>query len=176
MTKAKGGKNLYLHMAIACFIGIIAIFVIDGYLGIYDTIYMKTGERETTIETEYWLDSYPRPSKAYYMGIDWGEEAFFRYEIANRRFSSYETPIKVSLWKGNEKIIDLFSEDKSIKPFDEMVVEWTLDSEELQARGFGVGEFTMKIERNGMVREMILSYHSLSPEAPNPVYSPVPRY
>jgi len=28
--KSKG--NLYLYLAIACFIGIIAIFVIDGYL------------------------------------------------------------------------------------------------------------------------------------------------
>ena len=173
--RVKGKKNLYLYLAIACFLGIVAIFVVDGYLGIYDTVYMKTGERETMIETEYWLDRYPRPSKTYYMGIEWGKEAFFRYEIVNHRFSDYSTPIQVSLWKGNEKILDLFSEDKLVKPFSAVVVEWTLDSEELQSRGFGVGEFTMRIKRKGILREMIITYHSLSPQTPYPVYPPVSR-
>ena len=46
---------------------------------------MKTGEREISIENEYWLDSYIRPSKTYYLGVEWGEEAW-RYEITNCRF------------------------------------------------------------------------------------------
>jgi hypothetical protein len=50
------------------------------------------------------------------------------------------------VWEGNEKIIDLFSEDKSIKPFDRVRVEWTLHSEDLQAQGFGAGIYTVKID------------------------------
>lgn len=109
---ARSKRNLYLYLAIACFIGIIAIFIVDGYLGIYDSIYITTGEQEMTVEPEYWSSRYPGAPKDYYTGANWGEKVFFRYELDNRRFSSYPTFIQASLWKENEKIIDLFSEDK----------------------------------------------------------------
>lgn len=173
--RAKSKRNLYLYLAIACFIGIIAIFTIDGYLGIYDTIYITTGEQEITVEPEYWSSRYPGAPKAYYTGANWGEKVFFRYEVANRRFSSYSTSIQASLWKENEKILDLFSEDKLIKSFDKAMVEWTLDSEEFQSFGFDVGEYTVKIEREGVERRIIVAYHSLSPQQPYPVYPLPPR-
>ena len=150
----KGKRNLYL--AIACFIGIIAIFV-NGYLGIYDTIYITNGEQERTIEPEDW-----QYSETPCIWADWGEKVFFRYELDNRRFLSYSTSIQASMWKENEKMLDLFpSEDKLIKPFDEAMVEWTLDSKELQSQGFYVGnytEYTVKIERNGVERRIIVTY------------------
>jgi len=165
----KGKRNLYLYLAIACFIGIIAIFV-DGYLGIYDTIHITTGEQEMTVKPEYWLGRYPGEPEAYYAGADWGKKVFFRYEVDNRRFSSYSTSIQASLWKENEKVLDLFSEDKLIKSFDKAIVEWTLDSEELQSRGFDVGVYTVKIERKGVERWIIVAYRSLSSQQLYPVY------
>jgi len=173
---AKSKRSLYLYMAIACFIGIIAIFIVDGYLGIYDTIYMTTGEQEMIVEPEYWQSRYPGARKAYYyMGANWGDKVFFRYELNNRRFSSYSASIGASVWKENEKVLDLFYKEKMIKPFDKAMVEWTLDSEELQAHGFDVGEYTVKIEREGVERRIIVSYYSLSLEQPYPVYPLPPR-
>jgi hypothetical protein len=39
-----------LYLALACFAGLIAIFIADGYLGIYDTAYVTAGEYEQEIE------------------------------------------------------------------------------------------------------------------------------
>lgn len=155
---AKNKRNLYLYLAIACFIGIIAIFVFDGYLGIYDTIYIRTGEQETIVEPEYWLVWYPGEPEAYYIGVDWAEKVFFRYEVDNRRFSSYSTSIQASVWKENEKVLDLFSEDKLIKSFDKAMVEWTLNSEKLPSHGLVLEEYTVKIERKGAERKIIVGY------------------
>ncbi|MFC1969711.1 hypothetical protein ACFLVV_00650 [Chloroflexota bacterium] len=173
---ARSKRSLYLYLAMACFIGIIAIFILDGYLGIYDTIYITTGEQEMTVEPEYWSSRCPGAPKDYYTGGNWGEKIFFRYEVENNNFSSYSTSIQVSVWKENEKILDLLSEDRLIKSFDEAIVEWTLDSEELQAHGFDVGEYTVKVERNGIMRRVIMSYHNTSPESPYPKYPVPPRY
>jgi len=63
-----------------------------------------------------------------------------------------------SVWKENEKIFDLFSEDRSIKPFDKVLVDWTLDSEELQSRGFSAGGYTVKIERKEIERKIFVNY------------------
>ena len=146
----KSKRNLYLYLAIACFIGIIAIFV-DGYLGIYDTIYITTGEWERTVGEAY-----------YSIRADGDEKVVFRYELDNRRLLSYSTSIQASVWKENEKVLDLFSQDKLIiKPFDKAMVEWTLDSEELQSQGFYAGnntEYTVKIERNGVEWRISVTY------------------
>ena len=159
---AKSKRSLYLYLAIACFIGIIAIFIVDGYLGIYDTIYMTTGEQEMIVEPEYWQSRYPGARKAYYyMGANWGDKVFFRYELNNRRFSSYSASIGASVWKENEKVLDLFlSEDKLIKPFDKAMVKWTLDPQKLQSDGFygKPTEYTVKIERNGVEWRIIVDY------------------
>lgn len=158
----KGKRNLYLYLAIACLIGIIAIFVIDGHLGIYDAIYITTGEEDWRVEPEYWLSQEGWKPEFYRVEAEWGEKVFFGYELDNRRFSSYSTDIKVSVWKENEWVLTLFSQaELMIKPFDKAMVEWTLDPEEL--RRFyteGYDEFTVKIERNGVERRIILGYHS----------------
>jgi hypothetical protein len=169
----KGKRNLYLYLAIACFVGIIAIFVIDGYLGVYDTFYITANEHEQEISPDYWLHFKHRGySYPYSVGAEWGRTVRFRYEIDNRRFSSYPTPIKATVWKENEKILDLFSEDRLIKPFDKAMVEWALDSEQLQSQGFSVGEYTVKIEREGMERKIIVGYHVTHSEPVYPIYPP----
>jgi hypothetical protein len=134
-------KNVYLYLALGCFVAIIAIFV-HGYMGIYDTIHVTGGWWEQRIGPHWYWYRYARPLTQ----GDWGASLHYRYEIENRRFFAYSTSIQVSAWEGNEKIIDLFSEDKSIKPFDRVIVEWTLHSEQLQAQGFGAGIYTVKID------------------------------
>lgn len=161
-----------MYLAIACFIGIIAIFAIDGYLGIYDTIYIRTGEQEMTVEPEYWLGWHPGDPEAYYTGADWAEKVFFRYEVDNRRFSSYSTSIQASVWKENEKVLDLFSQDELIKSFGKATVEWTLDSEKLPSHGLVLEEYTVKIERKGAERKIIVGY--FSPPSRSSLYPLIP--
>jgi hypothetical protein len=154
---AQSKRKPYLYLAIVCFIGIVAIFVIDGYLGIYDTIYITVDEQEMTVEPDYWLlHGYGAP-EVYYMGADWGDRIFFQYELDNRRFSSYSTSIQGSLWKESVKILDLFSRDALIEPFDKSIVEWTLDSERLQSQGFEVGQYTLRMGYEGVERRIIVN-------------------
>ncbi len=156
-------RNLFLYLAIACFAALIAIFIVDGYLGIYDTVYVTAGERQEIIKPEYWLQRYPAPPEAakmsYYIRAEWGQKVFFRYKIDNRRFSSYSTLVQASVWKENEKVLDLFSEEKSVKPFDKAMVEWTLSTQDLEKADFGVDErdqYTVKIEHGEVERRIVV--------------------
>lgn len=156
-------RHLFLYLALVCFVGLIAIFIVDGYLGIYDTVYVTAGEYEQEIEPDQWL----RYDRIWSTGVSWGEKAFFHYEVDNRRFSTYSTTIKASVWKENEKITELLAEDKVVKPFDKATVAWTLDSKELESRGFSQGQYTVKIERDGVERKIIVDYYlKYPPRAP----------
>ena len=156
-------RHLFLYLALICFAGLIAIFVVDGYVGIYDTVYVTTGEYEHTMGPGIWL----RGDTGWSSGASWGEKTFFRYEVDNRRFSSYSATIKASVWKENEKIIDLLVEDKVIRAFDKATMEWTLDSKELESKGFDVGQYTVKIEREGVELKILIGY-SYPPTPPKP--------
>ena len=141
-------RNLFLYLAIACFVGIIAIFVVDGYLGVYDTVYVTTGEYEQEIGPDYWQGSQPRKyAYPYSIGAGWGEPVHFRYEIDNHFSSTYSATVEASVWKSNEKVIDLFSQDVSVAAFDKVTIDWTLPAQELERVGLGVGEYTVKIKR-----------------------------
>ena len=143
----KRRKLLFLYLAIACFVGIIVIFIVDGYVGIYDTVYVTTEEYPQEIGPDFWqrqvLD-YPRP---YSVRAEWGEPVHFQYEIDNRRFSTYAATVEASVWKRNEKVVDLFNQDILVSAFDKSVMSWVLPAEELEKAGLGVGEYTVKIKR-----------------------------
>jgi len=112
-----------------------SIFIVDGYMGIYDTIYLTVGEYEQKIEASWWQ----QPERAWPTGYEnaWttgatvGQKITFRYEIENHQFSTYSTTVQASVWKENEKVVDLFSGDVSIGQFGKEMVEWPLSSEEL---------------------------------------------
>src|SRR4030042_998052 len=91
-------KNLYLALTIAFFLAIIAIFIIDGYMGIYDTVTITTQEREEVIEPDYWSSDYPQ-----YTWVDEGQDMNFRYELDNRRFSTYSAEAEAAIWFGETK-------------------------------------------------------------------------
>lgn len=153
-----------------------AIFIVDGYLGIYDTIYVTVGEYEQKIEADYWQ----RPESAWPTQYEnaWltqatvGDQIPFRYEIENHQFSTYSTPVQASVWKENEKVVDLFSGDISIDRFGKEMVKWSLATEELPGLIPGwPAQFTVKINRGDIERKIILDLYY--PEAP-PVM-PVPK-
>ena len=173
----KDKKNIYLYLALVCFAGILAIFLIDGYLGIYDTIYITTQEREQVVEPDHWLRSWAKvPGDAvptFPVFAEWDEPVYFRYEIDNRRFSGYSNNVEVSVWKSNQKIIDLLDEDMSVGPFDKVVVDWTLSTEELGKVGFrayeGVAnQCTVKIKHGEVERRIRIDFHYRSEPLPPP--------
>lgn len=105
-------RNLFLYLTLACFFGLIAIFIVDGYMGIYDTIYITAGEREEKIEPDFWLREEKFGERG--VSVNRGEKAFFRYEVDNHQFSSYTADITVSAWHSKEKVHDLISQQISI--------------------------------------------------------------
>jgi hypothetical protein len=155
-------KNLFLFSALACFVGLIAIFVVDGYMGIYDTIYIKAGEYEQRIEPDRFLEQ----DRFFPTGVSWGEKVFFRYEVNNRKFSTYSPTITVSVWHENNKINNLLSTDTVVEPFAMATIEWTLDSMELESFGFTEGNYTVIIERDEVERRIIVDYHVEYPPKP----------
>ena len=147
-------KNIFLYLTLACFVGLIAIFVFDGYMGIYDTLSITSGEREQTIEADHWLknDTY------WSAGTSRGEKASFTYEIDNRQFSGYTVDVEVSLWQSQEKVRDLITQQISAGAFDKGQIEWTLDTTELipgdspPEQGY---QYTIVIKRGELERRII---------------------
>ena len=164
-------KNLYLYLTLACFFGLIAIFIVDGYMGIYDTIYITAGEQEQKIEADAWL----RQDKFRSAGVNRGEKIFFRYEVDNRRFSSYTADMEVSVWHGQEKVGDLLSQPWSIAAFDKGQVEWVVDTPELLPESIPLEqryEFTVIIKRGEIERKIIVYINPAPYELKPPI--PVP--
>jgi hypothetical protein len=164
-------KNLFLYLALACFVGLIAIFVFDGYIGLYDNLHITTAEYEQTIEADQWelYENY-KPS----VDIAWGDKVLFSYQINNRRFSGYDTAIQVSLWKEDDKILDLVTEDTVIGAFDETQLEWDITTPDLEKVGLGIDNYTLKINQGDIERELIVRFYSTEdPSYPKPIPAPV---
>ena len=163
-------KNIFLYLTLACFIGLVAIFVFDGYIGIYDTLSITSGEREQKMEADHWLknDTY------WSAGTNRGEKAAFTYEIDNRRFSSYTADIEVSLWQSQEKVRDLTTQQISVGAFDKGQIEWTLDTTELLPGDSPPEQryqYTIIIKRGELERRIIWSINP----APYPLKAPPVR-
>ena len=178
-------NRLFLYLAIACFAGLVAIFIVDGYLGVYDTFHISVGEYPPqTIEADYWLRQgsgeyrSPRPvgikgDKYAYccIGADWNQNISFEYVIENHKSSTYSADIQASVWQGDERLIDLFSQDVSTKPFREAIMEWTLSSEDIGITDPVAGEsydYTVRVNRGDVERRIIVSFY-------NPQESPFPK-
>jgi hypothetical protein len=162
-------RNLYLYLTLICFFGIIAIFLADGYMGIYDTFYITAEEREQKIEADVWQRNDPYWS----IGITQGEKAFIRYEVDNRRFSGYEADIQVSVWQMKEKVSDVLSRHIAIGAFDKVQLEWEIDSAELvppDAQPEQRFDYTLTIKRGDIERNIILYINP----APYPLIKTVP--
>lgn len=146
-------KNLYLALALACFLGLIAIFIIDGYMGVYDTAYITVKEREEEIGADFWLQEY----NIWATPANWGEEILFRYEIDNRRFQSYSADVEVSLWHSQEQVQALISQQLEIAPFDKGQIEWVVNTAELEPvppeQSY---EYTVIIKTGELERRIIL--------------------
>ena len=161
-------RSLYFYLTIACFVGLIAIFVVDGYLGVYDALYVPMGEREEKVEADQW-QQWSEWGRA---EIGWGDKAHFRYEVDNRQFSTYSADIEVSVWHSSEKVLDLVSQPLSIASFDKGEVEWVVDTAELLPTGVTLEgrpvEYTIVIKRGEIERKVIFTIFGYAKVEPAP--------
>ncbi len=162
-------KNLFLYLTLACFFGLITIFIVDGYMGIYDTVYITAGEREQKME----FDAWQRQDKFWSTGVNRGEKVFFRYEVDNRQFSSYTADIEASVWRSQENIRDLMSQPMSIAAFDKGQLEWVIDTAELLPGSIPPEQsyqYSVIIKRGEVERRIIVHVNPLPyPPKPAPV-------
>lgn len=173
--KTKRPKRLFLYLAIGCFAGLVAIFIVDGYLGIYDTFHISVGEYPRhTIAADYWLrqdsgDYIARPGTsegdkfAYCcVSANWDQQITFEYVIENHHTSSHATEVRASVWQENSKITDLLIQDVSIPPLDEVTTEWTLSSADLGITEPVAGrtyDYTVRVSRGDVERRIIISFY-----------------
>jgi hypothetical protein len=180
-------KYRYLYIAIACFVALVAIFVVDGYMGIYDTVYVTVREYTQEIEADYWLQEYsyytPAPGEGDGVGVVYccvsataGENIHFSYEIDNHEFSTYSANTSASIWQQNEKITELLSEDISVPSFGEAVVEWQLSTEDLENTEFigpteqnQYAQCTLRINHGDVDRRIIIDFYYPGDELKVPV-------
>jgi len=171
-------RNLFLYLALACFVGLLAIFIVDGYLGVYDTVYITTGEQSWKVEADVWQRQYPTYAPApiaepmtaeegkggYYMGASREEKISFRYEVDNRKFSTYQADIEASVWHSQQKIRELISKPISIAAFDKGQLEWVIDNTELLPKDIlpeQSYQYTVIIERGEIERRIVVSINPL---------------
>jgi hypothetical protein len=154
-------KNLYLFLTIAFFLAIIAIFVFDGYMGLYDTVTITTQEREDIIEPDFWSRDYPQ-----YAWADEGQDINFDYELDNRCLRSYSADIEVAVWFGETKQDVLISQAVDIGAFDKEELTWAVDTGTLRPADIPENqdyEFSVIIERDGVERRIIVRVEPLLP-------------
>lgn len=172
-------RNLFLYLALACFLGLLVVFVVDGYLGVYDTLSVTSGEQSFLIEPDFWLGR-GRPwgvgEEAYYLSANREDKMSFRYEVDNRRFSSYEAVFEVSVWRRQVKIDDLLSQAVSVAAFDKGEWQWVLDNADFIPADIlpeQYYQYTLSIKRGEVERRIIINVNpSLYPpkaEIPAPV-------
>ena len=147
-------SGLYFYLALACFLAILGIFIFDGYLGVYDTLFITTGDYTQKIDPGSWSEDYP----AWGRSTTYGESLNFRYEIENRRFSGYQEEVVVSLAQGEEKGKELLYQEIEIDPFATKEISWVLDTSELEPASPQVGyrEYVIIITRGEVERRVMI--------------------
>jgi hypothetical protein len=172
MTKR---RDIYLYLTLFCFFAIIAIFVVDGYMGVYDTFRITAGERPQKIDPDFWL----RPeATTYETRVDWGEKVFFNYEIANHRLTGYTAEVNASVWRSQEKVRDLLTQPVTIGGLQNARVEFAVDTAELVPDGVSQGQsvqYSIQVNRDNIERRIIIRINPGSfPVPPKPVIEPRP--
>ena len=164
-------KTLYLYLALACFLGIILVFIFDGYIGVYDSVVMDNGQFQQKVEADQWA-----PERYAYLAstsVERGGSIDFTYTVENHRFSKYTANVEVSLWYGDEKLLDLTTAEISAGAFSRGELTWTLETADLVPADYPEDQgyfLDMIIIRGGTERRINININP-SP-FPKPVIAP----
>ena len=163
-------RNLFLYLTLVCFLGIVAIFIADGYMGVYDTLYITGGEWEEKVEADRWTQT----DRYWSAGVSWGAGIGFEYEVDNRLFRNYSAEVSVSIWQSQRKVTDLLAQTIELAPFKKGRLEWLVDTKELEPEGLLEGQgaqYTVIIKRGEIERKIIVNINPsfYPPKVPIPV-------
>jgi hypothetical protein len=147
-------RNLYFFLAVACFISIILIFLFDGYMGLYETLTMTSGEQTQTIAPEQWINFEKNdfPAQLY---VNTAGTVSFSYQVDNRRFSGYKADIDISLWQNQQKIRDVLSQSIDVQAFKQETVTWEIDIQAGLPSNPVDGAYTLEIKQGDIKRDIV---------------------
>jgi hypothetical protein len=168
-------KNLYLYLTLVCFVGLILVFIFDGYMGVYDSLSITAGEFPQQIEADQWQQQ-ERYGYVPSASLARGESVSFDYMVENRGFSTYTASLDVSVWHGQQKVRDVLAQPVSVAAFGQGLVQWVVDSSQIIPADFPTDQsydFTVVIKRDGMERRVII-YINPSPYVAKPIPVPAP--
>jgi hypothetical protein len=159
---AKRHNNLFLFLALACFLGIVIIFIADGYMGLYDTLLMDTGQYKQTITADQWAQP-ERYGGAFNVGVPSNGNVDFTYTIENHRFSAFDAPIQVTLLYNDINIKDVLSQEIAVPAFGKQELKWSINAANLYSANMTVGQsynYNLQIKRGNITREVILNVYA----------------
>jgi hypothetical protein len=122
-------KNIYLWLGLICFLGIILIFVFDGFMGVYDSLLMNNLQYQETVTADQWAQREKFGSIS--INVEQAGKIEFTYTIENHWFSKYTSLVDVSMWYSDTKLKEIKTENVQIQPFGKGEVKWTLDAASL---------------------------------------------
>ncbi len=169
-------KILYLYLTLVCFLGIIVIFVFDGYMGLYDSLLMDNGQYMQTVEADQWSQQEKRGYLAS-TNVERDGVVNFTYEVDNRLFSEYTSNVEISMWHNQEKLSFLAFETWTIASFSKGELKWSLDAAEIVPADFSAEQsynVSVVIKRGEFERKVVININP-SPYPPKPVIMEAPR-
>jgi hypothetical protein len=163
-------KNIYLFLALLCFLGIVVIFIFDGYMGVYDSVTVDNGQFRQTIDADQWQQ---QEQFGYYpsVSIDRNGSANITYTVENHRFSAYTADVSVSLYLGVDKIADLADGQVSAGAFGKGEFTWVLEPADFTPAEYPPEQgynMNMVIDRENVERKVTV-YINPGPQLPKPV-------
>jgi hypothetical protein len=147
-------KNIYLYLALVCFLSIILIFIFDGYMGVYDTLVMDNGQYPQTVDFDRWAQ---QEDFDYITDMDKNGRIEFIYTVENHRFSKYAAAVEVSLYYGQDKLSDVLNQPITAGAFGEGELKWSLDGATIIPADYPTDQsysVTMSIKRGEMERKI----------------------
>jgi hypothetical protein len=155
-------NSLYLYLALVCFVGIILIFVFDGYVGVYDSLKMDNGRFTQTVAYGQWAEDdydYVRMSS-----MERGERMECTYTVENHRFSTYEADVTISFLHNDEEIAPPIAPAFIAAPFDEDEFTWIMEGDAFVPADYPDEQsysVTVVISRGEVRREVNISISGL---------------
>jgi hypothetical protein len=149
-------NHLYLFLALACFVSIIAIFIFDGYIGVYDKLVIDNGQYKQTIEADQWIQQ-TKFGNVVGTSLEQNNQVDFIYTIENHRFSEYTDTIEVSVWSNKVKTADLLSEKVLVPSFDKQEFKWTVTAADILPPNYSVNQsyfVNIKIKMSDIERDI----------------------
>lgn len=151
-------KNRFLYLALLFFLGIITVLVADGYMGLYDTLKLRSGEYEQVFEADYWQ----RGASQVYYSVGGGDTINGTYIIDNRRFSAYQGNLTITLERNQQPLSAIANEDFSVTSFGKQEFDFTVDTSSLApVQDDNLLEYTLVIQHGDTERRIIFNVSRL---------------